>query len=74
MRRCEHYLNGQEQCCTDGNIQAYAGVDRDGAITQGGDSTHVVVVDDLVLKIPVAIPFEAAELVRAAAGGVGGAV
>lgn len=37
-------------------------------ITQGGDSTHVV-VEDFVLKIPDAIPFEAAELVRAAAGG-----
>jgi len=73
-RRCEYCLNGQEQYCADGNIQAYAGVDRDGTITQGGYSTHAVVVEDFVLKIPDAIPFEAAELVRAPAGWAGDAV
>jgi len=39
---------------------AYASVDRDGTITQGGYSTHVVVTEDFVLKIPDAIPFETA--------------
>jgi len=32
----------------------------DGTITQGGYSTHVVVTEDFVLKIPDAIPFETA--------------
>ena len=42
------------------NIQAYASLDRDGTITQGGYSTHVVVTEDFVLKIPDGIPFETA--------------
>ena len=58
-RVCDYCRNGQEQYCADGNIQAYASVDRDGTITQGGYSTHVVVVEDFVLAIPDAIPFEA---------------
>jgi len=59
-RTCEQCRDGREQYCAAGNIQAYASVDRDGTITQGGYSTHVVVVEDFVLKIPDAIPFEAA--------------
>jgi len=59
-RTCEQCRDEREQYCAAGNIQAYASVDRDGTITQGGYSTHVVVVEDFVLKIPDAIPFEAA--------------
>ena len=59
-RACEYCLKGQEQYCAEGNVQAYASLDRDGTITQGGYSTHVVVVEDFVLKIPSGIPFEAA--------------
>ena len=59
-RRCENCLAGMEQYCLKGNIQTYAGVDVDGTITQGGYSTHVVVVEDFVLKVPESIPFEAA--------------
>ena len=59
-RECVYCRNGQEQYCANGNIQAYASVDRDGTITQGGYSTHVVVTEDFVLKIPDAIPFETA--------------
>ena len=33
-------------------------VDRDGTITQGGYSTHIVVVEDFVLRVPDAIPFD----------------
>lgn len=44
-------------------------MDRASAITQGGDSTRLVVVEDFVLEIPDPIPLEAAELARAAAGG-----
>jgi alcohol dehydrogenase (NADP+) len=59
-RECANCLEGQEQYCLNGMTPTYGGVDRDGTITQGGYSTHVVVVEDFVLKIPDAIPFEAA--------------
>jgi uncharacterized zinc-type alcohol dehydrogenase-like protein len=59
-RECENCLAGEEQYCLKGNTGTYAGVDRDGTITQGGYSTHVVVVEDFVLKVPDGIPFEAA--------------
>jgi uncharacterized zinc-type alcohol dehydrogenase-like protein len=59
-RQCENCLAGMEQYCLKGNIQTYNGVDVDGTITQGGYSTHVVVVEDFVLKVPESIPFEAA--------------
>jgi uncharacterized zinc-type alcohol dehydrogenase-like protein len=58
-RVCEYCRNGQEQYCAEGNVQAYASTDRDGTITQGGYSTHVVVVEDFALSIPDAIPFQA---------------
>jgi uncharacterized zinc-type alcohol dehydrogenase-like protein len=59
-RQCENCLAGMEQYCLKGNVQTYAGVDVDGTITQGGYSTHVVVVEDFVLKVPESIPFDAA--------------
>ena len=59
-RECENCRAGQEQYCLGGNIGTYAGTDRDGTITQGGYSTHIVVDEDFVLRIPEAIPYEAA--------------
>ncbi|GAA0274766.1 NAD(P)-dependent alcohol dehydrogenase [Cryptosporangium japonicum] len=59
-RECEACRDGQEQYCTGGNTMTYAGVDRDGTVTQGGYSTHVVVDEDFVLRVPEAIPYEAA--------------
>jgi uncharacterized zinc-type alcohol dehydrogenase-like protein len=59
-RECENCLAGMEQYCLAGNIQTYNGVDVDGSITQGGYSTHVVVVEDFVLRVPESIPFDAA--------------
>ncbi|QCR20608.1 NAD(P)-dependent alcohol dehydrogenase [Agrococcus sp. SGAir0287] len=59
-RECENCLAGEENYCLEGNVQTYAGVDRDGTITQGGYSTHVVVDEDFVLRVPEAIPYEAA--------------
>ncbi|MGA1836189.1 NAD(P)-dependent alcohol dehydrogenase [Herbiconiux sp. 11R-BC] len=59
-RECENCLAGAEQYCLNGNTGTYASVDRDGTITQGGYSTHVVVVEDFVLKVPESIPYEAA--------------
>ncbi|MFG1925979.1 NAD(P)-dependent alcohol dehydrogenase [Cryptosporangium sp. NPDC048952] len=59
-RECENCKAGQEQYCLEGNIQTYAGTDRDGTITQGGYSTHIVVNQDFVLRVPESIPYEAA--------------
>ena len=59
-RECENCLAGAEQYCLKGNTGTYAAVDVDGTITQGGYSTHVVVVEDFVLRVPESIPFEAA--------------
>ncbi|MGO3325671.1 NAD(P)-dependent alcohol dehydrogenase [Gordonia sp. (in: high G+C Gram-positive bacteria)] len=59
-RECENCKAGMEQYCLNGNIGTYAAVDRDGTITQGGYSTHVVVDKDFVLRVPESIPYEAA--------------
>jgi len=59
-RECVNCLAGMENYCLKGNTQTYAGVDRDGTVTQGGYSTHVVVDEDFVLKVPESIPYEAA--------------
>jgi len=60
-RECENCLAGMQNYCLKGNTQTYASVDPiDGTITQGGYSTHVVVTEDFVLKVPESIPFEAA--------------
>ncbi|TFD94801.1 NAD(P)-dependent alcohol dehydrogenase [Cryobacterium lactosi] len=59
-RECENCLAGEEQYCLKGNTGTYAAVDLDGTITQGGYATHIVVVEDFVLKVPESIPFEAA--------------
>ncbi|NRQ48518.1 NAD(P)-dependent alcohol dehydrogenase [Aeromicrobium stalagmiti] len=58
-RECENCLAGMENYCLKGNTQTYGSVDRDGTITQGGYSSHVVVDQDFVLRIPEAIPYEA---------------
>lgn len=59
-RECEACLAGDEQYCLKGNTGTYTAVDRDGTITQGGYSTHIVVVEDFVVRIPDAIPLDAA--------------
>ncbi|WP_221586213.1 NAD(P)-dependent alcohol dehydrogenase [Microbacterium sp. G2-8] len=57
---CDQCRAGEEHNCEQGNIQTYASLDRDGTITQGGYSTHVVVDEHFVLKVPESLPYEAA--------------
>lgn len=57
---CENCRNGEEQYCLKGNIPTYAGVDKYGEPTQGGYSTHIVVQEDFVLRIPDHIELDAA--------------
>ncbi|WP_431803209.1 NAD(P)-dependent alcohol dehydrogenase [Halobacillus andaensis] len=49
---CENCRKGEEQYCLKGNVPTYAGVDKYGEPTQGGYSTHIVVTEDFVLRIP----------------------
>lgn len=52
-RTCEQCLAGLEQFCTDGGMTGtYNDKLRDGEVTQGGYSTHIVVDENYVLRIP----------------------
>lgn len=58
--QCTNCRNGDEQYCLDGMVPTYGGADRDGTVTQGGYSTHVVVDADFVLSVPEGIDMAAA--------------
>ncbi|MCG7375472.1 NAD(P)-dependent alcohol dehydrogenase [Paenibacillus sp. ACRSA] len=57
---CDNCRKGEEQYCLKGNIPTYAGVDKYGEPTQGGYSTHIVVTEDFVVRIPDNIALDAA--------------
>jgi uncharacterized zinc-type alcohol dehydrogenase-like protein len=57
-RECANCLAGEEQYCLNGNTGTYTSVDRDGTITQGGYSTHIVVDEAFVLRIPEALDMQ----------------
>ncbi|MGD6796552.1 NAD(P)-dependent alcohol dehydrogenase [Metabacillus indicus] len=57
---CENCQQGEEQYCLKGNVPTYAGVDKYGEPTQGGYSTHIVVIEDFVLSIPDEIELDQA--------------
>lgn len=57
---CENCQKGEEQYCLKGNIPTYAGVDKYGEPTQGGYSTHIVVTEDFVVRIPDSIGLDEA--------------
>jgi alcohol dehydrogenase (NADP+) len=57
---CEYCRNGEEQYCLKGKVDTYAGVDKYGQPTQGGYSTHIVVPEDFVLRIPDNISLDVA--------------
>ena len=59
-RECVNCLKGEEQFCVQGNIGTYGVIDRDGTVTQGGYSTHVVVTEDFVVGIPDALELDVA--------------
>ncbi|AKT51359.1 NAD(P)-dependent alcohol dehydrogenase [Arsenicicoccus sp. oral taxon 190] len=52
---CAACDEGLEQYCLEGNIGTYGVVDKDGTITQGGYSTHVVVDERFVVRVPEAL-------------------
>ncbi|KRF14813.1 NAD(P)-dependent alcohol dehydrogenase [Nocardioides sp. Soil796] len=57
---CANCRAGEEQYCLAGNTGTYGIVDRDGTITQGGYSTHVVVTEKFVLRIPDGLDLDVA--------------
>ncbi len=61
-RECENCRAGFEQYCSGapGAVMTYNGVGRDGEPTYGGYSTHIVVDENYVLRIPESIPLDAA--------------
>jgi len=59
-RECEQCLAGQEQDCLNGNVGTYAATDRDGTITQGGYSSHVVVNEAFAVRIPEGLDLDIA--------------
>ena len=59
-RECDNCRAGEEQYCLKGNIPTYGGTGRDGRPTDGGYSTHIVVDEDFVLRIPDGIGLDAA--------------
>ncbi|MHC6593954.1 NAD(P)-dependent alcohol dehydrogenase [Arthrobacter sp. C152] len=59
-KECANCLKGDEQYCLKGMVGTYGAVDRDGTITQGGYSTHVVVTEDFVVTIPEGLDLDAA--------------
>jgi uncharacterized zinc-type alcohol dehydrogenase-like protein len=59
-RECDNCHAGEEQYCLAGNTQTYGSVDRDGTVTRGGYSSHVVVDEDFVLRIPEGLELDVA--------------
>jgi alcohol dehydrogenase (NADP+) len=58
---CASCKAGNEQYCLNGGpTETYGSVDRDGSITQGGYSTHVVVTEDFVVTIPDGLELDVA--------------
>ena len=52
---CASCTRGEQQFCLRGTVFTYGAPDRDGTITQGGYSTHVVVDADFALSVPEGI-------------------
>jgi uncharacterized zinc-type alcohol dehydrogenase-like protein len=66
--RCVSCCDGREQDCIEGCTLTYACIDTGGQLTHGGYSTHIVVAEGFVLKIPDNITLdEAAPLLCAGA-------
>ncbi|MCW2784229.1 MAG: alcohol dehydrogenase [Marmoricola sp.] len=59
-RSCANCLAGEEQYCLNGGVGTYGDVDRDGTITQGGYSSHVVVDEHFVVRVPDGLDLAAA--------------
>jgi uncharacterized zinc-type alcohol dehydrogenase-like protein len=59
-RECENCLAGEEQHCLRGMVTTYNGRGADGELTYGGYSTHIVVDENYVLRVPDGIELDVA--------------
>jgi alcohol dehydrogenase (NADP+) len=60
-RTCENCMRGLQQYCTgEGGAATYNDRDRYGEVTYGGYSTHIVVDENYVLRIPDALSLDVA--------------
>jgi uncharacterized zinc-type alcohol dehydrogenase-like protein len=59
-RTCEPCRKGEEQYCLGGMTGTYGAIDKYGQYTQGGYSTHIVVTEDFVVRIPDGLALDAA--------------
>jgi uncharacterized zinc-type alcohol dehydrogenase-like protein len=59
-RECDQCRAGNEQYCRARMTGTYNAVGRDGKITMGGYSTHIVVDENYVLSIPEGLPLDVA--------------
>ncbi len=57
-RACPPCTQGLEQYCEEGMILTYNGLDKSGQPTYGGYSSHIVVNEQYVLKVPSSLPLE----------------
>lgn len=58
--KCIHCHEGEEQYCLEGNTGTYASIDKYGQYTQGGYSSHIVVTEEFVVRIPDNIALDVA--------------
>ncbi|MDF2962043.1 MAG: adhC1 [Paenibacillus sp.] len=59
-RECDNCHKGEEQYCLNGMTGTYGAIDRYGQYTQGGYSSHIVVTEDFVVRIPDGIELDVA--------------
>ena len=59
-RVCENCLAGEEQYCVVGNIGTYNAMGKDGLPTAGGYSSHIIVDEAFVLRVPDALDLDVA--------------
>ncbi|SFA74690.1 uncharacterized zinc-type alcohol dehydrogenase-like protein [Cohnella sp. OV330] len=57
---CPNCHKGEEQYCLNGMTGTYGATDKYGHYTQGGYSTHIVVTEEFVVRIPDSLPLDAA--------------
>jgi alcohol dehydrogenase (NADP+) len=59
-RVCRNCRAGQQQFCVEGETETYNSVDKSGKRTQGGYSSHIVVDENYVLRIPDSLGLDTA--------------
>jgi alcohol dehydrogenase (NADP+) len=57
---CDNCVNGEEQFCLRGSVGTYNATGYDGQPTRGGYSTHIVVSENFIVRIPDALGLDVA--------------